>query len=29
LQGQTRVVGDTLQLAQPATVHVERGLVHA
>lgn len=29
LQGRTRVVGDTLQLAQHATVHVERGLVHA
>lgn len=29
LRGQTRVVGDTLQLAPPANVHVERGLVHA
>jgi len=29
LQGQTRVVGDTLPLAQPATVGVEEGLIHA
>ena len=29
LQGQTRVVGDTLQLAQPEKTHVDRGLVHA
>jgi ApbE superfamily uncharacterized protein (UPF0280 family) len=29
LQGQTRSVGDTLQLAQPANVVVEEGLIHA
>ena len=29
LQGQTRIVADTLQLAQPANVEDERGLVHA
>jgi len=29
LQGQTRVLGDTLQLAQPANVAVEQGLIHA
>ena len=29
LQGQTRIVGDTLQLAQHTNGNVERGLVHA
>jgi ApbE superfamily uncharacterized protein (UPF0280 family) len=29
LQGQTRIVGDTLQLAQPTKIAVEEGLLHA